>query len=51
MLCNNQPIMLPQRQTLLSDFSLVPCIKQAEITLQTALVDDLKRIEASVTQK
>ena len=34
----------PQRQTLLSDFSLVPCVEQAQITLQTELVCDLQRI-------
>ena len=35
--------LLPQRQTFLPDFSLVPCVEQAEITLQTTLVNDLKR--------
>jgi hypothetical protein len=33
----------PQRQSRLSELSLIPCIDQAEITLQTALVNNLKR--------
>ena len=29
---NEEPVTLPQRQTLFSNFSLVPCIEQTEIT-------------------
>ena len=34
---------LPQRQSLLSNFRLVSRIEQAEIALQAALINDLKR--------